>query len=98
MFPNKLTAQIGSTVVFTCLSPGLVKWFFQDGPLPDNVVSTDQEQYHVLHIVKVQEDNTGRYKCQAVIDTGESSDSDITGFLEVYGEYCVSLKYIFCVN
>lgn len=51
----------GETVKIMCNSEGIVKWFFKQGKLPQNVHVTNH--HNIIEITYVRHENDGLYHC-----------------------------------
>jgi len=53
---------LASAILIKCLSNGTSKWTLNDGPLPENAISTS----NLLYIPKVSPNDRGAYLCEGV--------------------------------
>ena len=83
--PTFHSLDIGDNAQFDCTSQIQVKWLFERGPLPQNVVkgiSVDGEKFW-LYIYSAQLSNAGTYTCHGEDDLVVFV---ATGKVTVYGE------------
>ena len=93
MKPTSITAVVGQTVQFKCLSRQHVIWKFNNGHLPlQSNVKISYNSYaaeHILTFHRVRRENEGVYDCE-----GEVFNNSV-GF---YATAHLSVKSKFCLN
>ena len=63
LIPPIQSKYVGQNAIFYCITKGTIEWFFQRGPLPNNVAFSNEIFGSKMTINDVTLDNGGVYLC-----------------------------------